>query len=158
MTHVQALTRAPTLGRVRLVTTPPGASVRRLDADEGVPGNRTYTPAELFIEVNRPQRFVLTMPGYLPLEVEARVPPGEGTLEQGGALVPGADLRIEANCAGTVSVSNAPHCSNISVPAVCTLAPGTYELAFTTATHERVNRTVELHDTDDVVRFEIAQP
>ena len=155
LTHTAALTRSPALARVRLVSTPPGARVRQLGAEAPAAGDRTYTPAEVFVEVNRPHRFVLTMPGRLPLEVEATVPPGDGVLERGGALAPGTNLHIEGSVAGTASVAGAPHCTDVAVPAMCTLAPGTYELAFTTATRERLTRTVELRDTDEVVRFDV---
>ncbi len=154
-THVEALTRDPALARVRLVSTPPGARVRLLDASAGALEDRTYTPADVFVEVNLPRRFVLTMPGYVPLAVEAIAPPGDGTLERGGVLAPGTDIRIEASVPGTVTVARAPHCADVPVPATCTLSPGTYELAFTAATGERQARAVDVHDTDLAVRFEI---
>jgi hypothetical protein len=72
--------------RVHFTSTPPGARVVELPA---VPGaDRTYTPADVFVEVDRPHRFVLRMPHHAPAELEPFTPRrGDQPLERAVTLV-----------------------------------------------------------------------
>jgi hypothetical protein len=139
--------------RVHFVSTPSGARVLQLgqalaDAD------RTYTPADVFVVANKPQRFMLTMPNHVPLMIEPFTPSrGGGTLEKGGTLVAGATLRIEAAKPGTVSIEGAPHCENLTVPVDCTLAPGTYNVEYVGADRATETRSVTIAAADTTVKF-----
>ncbi len=75
--------------RVHFTSTPPGAEIRRTGQPAAV--DRTYTPADIFVEAGQVQRFTLVMPGYVPLVVEPFTPVrGTQILEKGGVLVEGA--------------------------------------------------------------------
>jgi hypothetical protein len=114
---------------VRFVSRPPGAEV--LESGRASTTDRTYTPAELFVEAGKEQRFTLVMPRHVPLVIEPFTPErGAEGLEKGGDLVPGATLRIEAKLAGTVSVARAPHCRELTPPAECVLAPGSHVVEY----------------------------
>jgi hypothetical protein len=126
---VQPLEVSDDFVRVHFVSSPPGAEI----VERGRPAtvDRTYTPADVFVEAGRVQRFTLTMPRHVPLVLEPFTPArGARGLEKGGDLVEGATLRIEATLAGTITVSGAPHCRDVAPPVDCTLAPGTYEVAY----------------------------
>ena len=84
-TLLQPLVRSARFTEVRFVSDPPGARVIDLAAAPTV--SRTYTPATMFVEVDKPQRFVLTMPNHTPLTLEFVAKQGT-TLEKGGALTP----------------------------------------------------------------------
>jgi hypothetical protein len=139
--------------RVHFVSTPSGARVLQLgqalaDAD------RTYTPADVFVEANKPQRFILSMPNHVPLVIEPFTPSrGTGTLEKGGTLVAGATLRIEAAKPGTVSVEGAPLCENVTAPVECTVAPGTYDVEYVGADRATVTQSVTIAAADMTVKF-----
>ncbi|MDQ3364381.1 MAG: PEGA domain-containing protein [Myxococcota bacterium] len=140
---VQPLEVSDELVRVRFVSTPPGAAI--VPAGQLASIDRTYTPAELFVEANQLQRFTLTMPGRVPLVIEPFTPPRGGpVLEKGGELVPGAALRIEATLEGTVSVAGAPHCQAVAVPVDCTLAPGRYVIEYVGPETARFKRQVTM--------------
>jgi hypothetical protein len=82
----QPLERDDNLVPVRLVSTPPGAEVLRAGAPSG--GDRTYTPAEVFVEAGKPQHFTLSMPQRRPLVIEPFVVErGQQGVEKGGPLV-----------------------------------------------------------------------
>jgi hypothetical protein len=148
---VQPLVLSPKFVRVRFVSRPPGARIVAVDAP--ATADRRYTPAELFLEVGRIQRFVLVMPGHVPHAIEPFTPaPQSGAIEQVGELVPGATLRIEG--AGKVTVAGAPHCQAMAAPVDCTLAPGSYEVELVTAEGARIARVVELGDVDTTVRLD----
>jgi hypothetical protein len=155
---VQPLEMSDELVRVRFVSNPPGAEVRA----DGQPASidRTYTPADVFVEADRVQRFTLRMPGHVPLAI-APFTAGRGDrgLEKGGDLAEGATLRIEATLDGKVTVSGAPHCTELALPSDCTLAPGTYAIAFLGPDHTRITHTVTMAARDvarEVVeRFEL---
>jgi hypothetical protein len=149
---VQQLEVSDDMVRVRFVSDPPGAQVIRLDRAAGA--DRTYTPAEVLAEAGRVQRFALTMPHHVPLVIPPFTPArGDGVVEKGGALVAGATLHIEAASEGTVTVSDAPHCAALAVPADCTLAPGSYTVEYVAASRTRATRTVQLADQDVTVTF-----
>ena len=137
---------------MRFVSSPPGAEVTRIGQPATI--DRTYTPAEVFVEAGQVQRFLLTMPGHVPLVIEPFTPArGAGTLEKGGELAPGATLRIEAPPGGRVTVSGAPHCKEAALPIDCTLAPGKYVLEYRDTGDARVTRTVTMGTQDAIERF-----
>ena len=85
---LQPLERDENLVPVRLVSTPPGAEVLRDGAPSGA--DRLYTPAEVFVEAGKPQRFTLSMPQRRPLVIEPFVVErGQTVVEKGGPLVTG---------------------------------------------------------------------
>ena len=147
---VQPLTVDEDLVRVRFVSTPMGAEVIK---DGKPPGtDRTYTPAEVFVEAGTPQHFTLTMPHHVPVEIEPFVVErGQQGLEKGGTLVEGATLRIEAARPGKASVVGAPHCKDVALPFDCTLAPGTYTVELV---GQSTKREVFVGASDYVVRFD----
>jgi hypothetical protein len=155
--HVQPLARSDDFVRVRFVSSPPGAEVVR--SGQAATTDRTYTPAELFVEAGREQRFLLTMKRHVPLVIEPFTPArGAQGLEKGGTLVPGATLRIEATLAGKASVAGAPHCVELALPAACTLAPGRYVVEYLGEGGARIARTVTVADAADegaLARFEL---
>jgi len=84
---VQPLVVSEDVVRIHLVSTPPGARVLR----DGEPptADRTYTPADVFVEAATVQRFTLTMPGHAPLVIAPFTPArGAGVIEKGGTLQP----------------------------------------------------------------------
>jgi hypothetical protein len=82
-TKTVALERAPDLVRVRLVSNPPGAEIRRGDAPATV--DRTFTPAEVYVKAGERQRFTLVMRAHTSVVVEAAGTEGEVVT---GELVP----------------------------------------------------------------------
>ncbi|TMQ19466.1 MAG: PEGA domain-containing protein [Deltaproteobacteria bacterium] len=175
---VQHLEVSDDMVRVRFVSTPPGAQVIQIDRrepsagggdpdgsaggagglprgiDHTAPADRTYTPAELLVEAGREQRFALTMPHHVPLVIPPFTPArGDRVIEKGGTLVEGAMLRIEAAADGKATVSGAPHCTAIAVPADCTLAPGRYTVEYVGAGATRATRAVTVADQDLTVTF-----
>jgi hypothetical protein len=149
---VQPLEISDEFVRVRFVSSPPGAEV----VEEGQPASvdHTYTPAEVFVEANRIQRFTLTMPKHVPLVIEPFTP-GRGAheLEKGGDLVEGATLHIEASLDGKVTVSGAPHCTAVTLPIDCTLAPGSYVVAYLGPDNAKIARTVTMAARDAIEKF-----
>ena len=143
--YVQRLEPSEDLVAVKFSSTPPGAEVLR--TGEAPTTDRTYTPAELFVEVGTVHRFTLVMPHHVPVVLEPfTVTRGTTGLEKRGTLVPGFTLRLEGR--GTATVSRAPHCVNLALPADCTLAPGAYVV-------ERggERRAVTIEDRDVVLRL-----
>lgn len=138
--------------RVRFVSKPPGAQV--IEQAAAPRSDRTYTPAELFVEANKVQRFMLTMPNHVPLVIEPFTPVrGAGVVEKGGTLVEGVTLRIEATSGGKVTVAGAPHCTDLAVPLDCTLAPGSYVVDYVGPKSAKATRTVKVADQDATVKF-----
>lgn len=153
ITHVETLVASDDFVRVKFVTTPPGAQVIDLRESSASRGDRTYTPAELFVEVGKEQRFMLTMPARVPIVVPPFTPQrGDGLIEKGGELVPGATLHVEGPADGKVSVEGAAHCVELEAPADCTLGPGSYQVAFTSASGTQT-QTVTLGPDDTTVTF-----
>jgi hypothetical protein len=153
---VQPLERSDELVRVRFVSTPPGAEVTRTGQPPGA--DRTYTPAELFVDAGQVQRFTLTMTGRVPLVIEPFTPArGERDLEKGGALALGAPLHIEATLDGTVTVAGAPHCQGVALPAECVLAPGSHAIEYAGPDGSRIHRTVALTERGHTERFELGR-
>jgi hypothetical protein len=162
---VQPLEVSDEFVRIHFVSNPPGAEI----VERGRPAtvDHTYTPADVFVEAGRVQRFTLTMPRHVPLVIEPFTPArGARGLEKGGDLVEGATLRIEATLAGTITVSGAPHCQDIAPPVDCTLAPGTYDVAYDVAYGgpvgadprpggARVTHTVTMAGRDAIEKFEL---
>jgi hypothetical protein len=153
MRFLQPLEASDQFVRVRFVSNPPGAEVVEQGRPQAV--DRTYTPADVFVEASRVQRFALIMPGHVPLVI-APFTPGRGApaLEKGGDLVEGATLRIEATLDGKVTVSGAPHCTEVALPIDCTLAPGPYAIAYL-GPDGRITRTVTMAARDAIEKLEL---
>lgn len=84
---VQPLERSDAFVRVHFVSSPPGAEIVNIDRPSAI--DRTYAPADVFVEVDQVQRFTLTMPGHAPLVIAPFVPTqrdGARGLEKGGTL------------------------------------------------------------------------
>jgi hypothetical protein len=148
--------RAPSADevRVRFGSRPAGALIVELGRPPTT--DHTYTPAELFVAVNQEHRFMLTMPGHVPLVIEPFTPVrGTTVLDKGGELALGATLQIEASLAGTGSVVGAAHCQAAALPFHCTLAPGRYAVEYAGADHARIARDVTMTAQDEVLRFEL---
>jgi hypothetical protein len=156
-THlVEHLEVSDDAARVRFVSDPPGAQVIRIG--EATPAaDRTYTPAEVLVEAGAPQRFMLTMPGRVPLVIPpftaARDATGTTVIEKGGALVEGATLHLEAAKGGKVTIAGAPHCVELAVPAECTLAPGSYTVEYAGPDSAHATRAITLAAQDTSVAF-----
>jgi len=163
---VQPLERSDELVRVHFVSNPPGAEI--LQSGQPSTIDRTYTPADVFVEANRVQRFTLTMPRHVPLVIAPFTPAplrpeprdrgrenGDRGLEKGGDLVEGATLRIEATLDGKVTVAGAPHCTELALPIDCTLAPGSYAVTYLGPDRARITRTVAMTDRDALETFEL---
>jgi hypothetical protein len=152
--RIQPLEASDDFVRVRFVSTPPGAEIRRTGQPAAV--DRTYTPAEMFVEAGQVQRFTLVMPGHVPLVIEPFTPArGAQILEKGGALVAGATLHVEATLPGEIAISGAPHCTGVALPVDCALAPGRYALAYQGPDHARITRTVTMAGEDVFEKLEL---
>lgn len=83
---MQPLQRSGEFVRVRFVSEPAGAEVLQSGQQPGI--DRTYTPAELFLEAGKVHRFTLAMPGRVPLTIEPFTPArGDDGLVKGGKLI-----------------------------------------------------------------------
>jgi hypothetical protein len=127
---VQPLTVSDELARVKLVSEPLGAQVHQ----NGQMLAGVQTPAEVLVEAGKTQRFMLTLPGYVPAVIDPFAPSrGAAGIVKTGKLVPGVTLKVEANNEGKIYVNGAPHCRDLSPPsAECIVAPGTYSVEFVT--------------------------
>lgn len=123
--HVQPLEVSDDHVKVRFTSQPPGAEVVQPGAPPST--DHTYTPAEVYVEAGKPQRFVIAMPGRVPVLVELSPERGK-PIEKAVELVPGVVLRVESKAGGKASVEGAPHCQALAIPFECTLAPGTYTI------------------------------
>ncbi|MEO8701559.1 MAG: PEGA domain-containing protein, partial [Kofleriaceae bacterium] len=74
---LQPLERSSDLVRVHFVSTPPGA---RIVGDGAT--SHTYTPAYVFVEANKLQRFTLTMPKHAPFVIEPFTAQGADVIEK----------------------------------------------------------------------------
>jgi hypothetical protein len=149
---VRPLERSEDLVRVRFVSNPPGAEVVR--PGQPVSTDRTYTPAEVFVEADKVQHFMLTMPRHVPLVIEPfTAARGDDGLEKGGELVEGVTLRLEATRPGKVTVADAPHCRAVAVPADCILAPGSYVVEHVATDGAKTARTVVVGNEDKTERL-----
>lgn len=151
---VQPLEVADGFVRVRFASRPAGAELRRTGQPAAI--DRTYTPAELLVEADQVQRFTLVMPGHVPFEIPAFTP-GRGVqvLEKSGDLVAGATLHITATLDGKVTIAGAPHCTELALPADCTLAPGSYELAYQGPDHAGFTRRITMGDQAATEKLEL---
>jgi hypothetical protein len=153
---VQPLEVSDDFVRVRFVSKPPGAQIIELGEHAATAEGRTYTPAEMFVEADQVQRFMLTMPDHVPVVIAPfTLARGVQGVEKGGDLVEGVTLRVEAWSAGKVTIAGAPHCQAVAVPAECTLAPGTYGVDYVGADAAKAKHTVTLAGRAAVVRFEL---
>jgi len=122
---IQPLAVAADLARIKLTSMPSGAQI----VQNGQLLAGVTTPAEVLVEGGKLVRIRLTMPGKVPAVIEPFTP-GRGTdgLERMVTLVDGVTLRVVSNLDGKVSVTGAPHCQALPVPAECIVAPGTYAI------------------------------
>ncbi|MBS1119105.1 MAG: hypothetical protein H6Q90_1333 [Deltaproteobacteria bacterium] len=154
---VQPLEVSDEFVRVHFVSVPSGAQLIELGTPTTAGASRTYTPADVFVEANKVQRFMLTMPGHVPLVIEPFTPArGAGVLEKGGPLIEGASLHLEATRDGKVTVVGARHCQDVAVPVDCTLAPGTYVVEYVGPNNVKATHTVKLTDEASAFKFELA--
>jgi hypothetical protein len=125
---VQPLAISDELARVKLVSEPLGAQVYQ----NGQLVAGVQTPAEVLVEAGKTQRFMLSLPGYVPAFIEPFAPSrGAVGIVKTGKLVPGYPLRIETSTEGKIAISGAPHCKDLAPPtAECIVAAGTYEVDF----------------------------
>ncbi len=150
---VQPLERSGDFVRVRFVSEPPGAEVLQSGQQPGI--DRTYTPAELFLEAGKVHRFTLAMPRHVPLAIEPFSPArGNDDLVKGGTLIEGPTLRVAGTPGATVDIAGAAHCQKLAVPADCTLAPGSYRIQYRNRDRAVVERTVQVGTADLVESFE----
>ncbi len=146
---VQHLDPSDDFVRVHFTSDPPGAQVLHLG--ETAAADRTYTPADIVVAAGTPQSFMLTMPNHVPLVIPAFTPVrASQPLEKGGRLVDGATLHIEGTIDGRVSVSGAPHCTALALPADCVLAPGSYTV---TVVGTKIARSVQMSSTDSTLEL-----
>src|SRR6185503_18509418 len=99
------------------------------------------TPAEVLVEAGKVQRFTLTLPGHVPAFIDPFSPArGAVGVVKTAKLVPGVLVKLESTHDGKVTVNGAAHCKELTPPAECVLAAGTYAVDFaappTRATHE----------------------
>lgn len=150
---VQPLQRSHDFVRVRFVSEPPGAEVLQVGQQPGI--DRTYTPAEIFLEAGKIHHFSLTMPRHVPLTIEPFIPsPGVDGVVKGGKLTGGATLRVVGLPGAAVSVVGTPHCQNLAVPAECTLGAGSYRIEYRTPERAVLKRAVQVGTEDLVESFE----
>ncbi len=146
----QLLTMSETHARVRLSSSPPGAQIIDLDAPPTL--SRTYTPAVLFLDIGKPRHFVLAMPEHVAYVLPELVPTTSArTIEKSVQLTPAATVHIKAED-GVVTVAGTPHCRRLTVPAACSLAPGSYTIELTRE-KGTVRRDLQMPDQDVVVTF-----
>ena len=85
VTH--ALDRDEGLVKVHFDSNPPGAAIVRTGEPMAV--DRTYTPADVYVEADQIQRFTLMMPDHAPLVIAPFTPTrGGADLTKGGDLAP----------------------------------------------------------------------
>ena len=151
---VEALEISDEFVRVRFVSTPAGAQI--LPAGQPAGSSRTYTPADVFVDANQVQRLTLTMRDHVPAVIAPFKPArGSGPLEKAATLLVGATLRIEATIGGKATVLGAPHCTDVTLPFSCVLAPGRYTVEYAGPYKAKITHTVELGDDDATDRFEL---
>ncbi|CAN5631186.1 hypothetical protein BH11MYX1_BH11MYX1_46280 [soil metagenome] len=147
---VQPLSVNDELARVRLSSDPTGAAITQ----NGQLLAGVVTPAEVLVEGGKPVRFVIALAHRVPAVIDAFTPPrGADGIEKHVKLADGATLHVEANVDGKVTITGAPHCQALAVPADCVLAKGTYTLDFTGPA--RVTREVALGDQGHLERIEL---
>lgn len=142
---IQPLAVSADLARIRLTSDPPGAHI--LQNGQLLAG--VTTPADVLVEAGKPVRFVLTRPDKVPAVIEPFTPSrGADGVVKSATLIDGVALSIVSNLDGKASVSGAPYCQNLALPAACVLAPGSYFLELTPspvdATAIRVTRKVTI--------------
>jgi hypothetical protein len=148
---VEPLAVADDLARVRITSDPPGAQV----VQNGQLLAGVTTPAEVLVEADKPQRFVLTMPHKVPAVLASvRAARGSEDLERSAKLVDGVDLAIESNVDGKVTVTGAPHCRDLALPATCTVAPGNYFAEVTGPLGAHATHSVTIGKAAATMRFD----
>jgi hypothetical protein len=145
----QPLSVAADLASVVLISDPPGAAVYH--NGQLLAGVKTPTD-EILVKGGTEQRFVLVLPGYVPVQIRVNPAPGARRMEQSATLVPGNELRVDANIDGKVTVENSLICRQIDSPASCTLQAGDYTVSFASG-GTRATRRVQLKNKLTKVTF-----
>ncbi|MEO8550448.1 MAG: PEGA domain-containing protein, partial [Kofleriaceae bacterium] len=148
---VQPLAVAAEFARVKLTSEPSGASITQ----NGSLIAGLATPAELLVEAGKPVRFEISMPHKVPVVVD-NFTPGRGAdgIHKHVKLVDGVTLHLAASLDGHFKVSNAPHCQDLSPPAECVVAKGTYTVDFTGPNNAHVVKKLAVADKDVSARLE----
>ncbi|HUJ62006.1 MAG TPA: PEGA domain-containing protein [Kofleriaceae bacterium] len=148
---VEPLAVSADLARVRLVSEPPGARV--IQNGQLLAG--VVTPAEVLVEAGKPQRFTLELPHKVPAVLDPFVAaPGSDSVTKSAHLVDGSDVTFEANLEAKITVSAAPHCKELALPATCTLAPGDYIVELAGAASAHATRAIKVGSAPSDERFE----
>ncbi len=122
---VQPLAVNDELARVKLTSEPSGAAI----AQNGQLLAGVVTPAEVLVEGGKPVRFVISLAHKVPAVIENFTPPrGADGIEKHVVLAEGATLHVEASIDGKISITGAPHCQLMTLPADCVLAKGAYTI------------------------------
>ena len=149
---VQLLAISDDLVRVRFDSTPPGARI--IQQGQQTLLSRTYTPADVFVEAGKLQRFTLTMRNHVPLAIKPFTPRPGTPLEKSGTLAPGLTLRVEATLEGKATVSGVSSCSELTLPFDCVLPPGHYTIDYKGLNNAPITHEIELAD-DHIDKFEL---
>jgi hypothetical protein len=149
---VQPLSVSDDFARVKLTSEPAGAQVYH--NGQLLPGMNT--PCEVLVEAGKSQRFTLTLPKHVPVIIDPFTPTrGQDGLVKGGTLVEGVTLMIDApGVDGKASVTGAPTCKNLDVPAECSVKPGKYEIDFNGSNGAKATRTFDINETNQRARFD----
>jgi hypothetical protein len=149
---VQPLAVSQELARVRLFSDPPGARV----VQNGQLLPAVTTPTEVLVEANRPVRFLLTLPGRVPVAIGTFTPTrGADGIVRGGKLIEGTPLRVIAGAEGTLTMPRAPHCQDVPLPAECVLPPGTYTAEVVLPQGPPITRTVRVGQKPVELRIDL---
>ena len=148
---VQPLAVAAEFARVKLTSEPSGASITQ----NGNLLAGLATPAELLVEAGKPVKFEISMPHKVPVVVD-NFTPGRGAdgIHKHVKLVDGVALHLEASLDGRFKVVNAPHCQDLSPPADCVVAKGTYTVDFTGPNNAHVVKKLAVADKDVTAKLE----
>jgi hypothetical protein len=152
--HVETLVPTGDFVHVKFKSTPPGAQLVDLAKPAGASSDRTYTPADLELEVGKPQRFMLVMPERVPYVFPPFTPEkGKDGQELAGELTKGATLHVLGKAGAKVTVVGTPHCIALEAPADCTLAPGDYTVELVTPGAAKQAKTVKVGADDTTVEL-----
>jgi hypothetical protein len=152
MRFVQPLAVSADLARVKLISEPAGAQV--IQNGQLVAG--VTTPAEVLVEAGKVQRFTLTLPKHVPLDVEPFTPArGAEGITKGGKLTDGVAVVFQTNLdSAKVAISGAPHCKELEIPGECVLAPGNYIVDLVGPLGAHATRTVTVGTKPLTQRFD----
>jgi hypothetical protein len=89
-------------------------------------------------------KFVLSMAHKVPAVIE--LTPGHGAeIVKHAKLVDGVTVSLDANIDGTkISLSGAPSCQDVAMPATCVVAKGSYQLELTGPANAHIIRQLQV--------------